>query len=140
MGDGPMRIPYGQMHFAICLARELATEAPATAAGPLLHQLVNLLEGPSGLHFDARAGTPWEGKDPKEVVPAGIIPAFEKALNVHKLAEAWRAIKFVESARDIAQEAVPQTDKPGVMVDINQIRRSAKVVSFLLQAALAIFP
>jgi len=137
MGDGPMRIPYGQLHFAIGLSNELIMEAPAVAAGPLFHQLVNLLEGPSGPHFDSRAGNPWEGKDPKDVVPAGIIPALQNALNVYKLVEAERAIKFTEHARDIASEAIPQT---GVPPDINDIRRSAKVVSFLLQAAFASFP
>jgi len=142
MGNGMMAIPYGQLHFAICLSRDLATDAPATCAGPLLHQVVNLLEGPGTSKCDPRAGTPWEGKDPKEAVPYGIIPALVKARDFHKLTEAARATMFAEHARDIAWEAIPRTDKPDVKPkpDMNEIRRAAKVVSLLLQAALATFP
>jgi hypothetical protein len=140
MGNGPaLVIPYWQLHHAIGLCREIATEAPGITTGPLLRQVLNLLEGPSGPNLDADAGTPWEGKDPPKV-PFGIIPALEQAMSRHKLRDAEPAVRFVEYAREIILRAAPRRDKPEIKWDVNEIRRAAKVVGFLLQAALAVFP
>ena len=140
MGNGPaLVIPYCQLHHAICLCREVATDAPGITTGPLLHQVLNLLEGPKGHNLDPDAGTPWEGKDPPKV-PHGIIPALEQALTVHKLRDAEPAARFSLYARDIILRAAPPRDRPEIKWDVHEIRRAAKVVGFLLQAALAVFP